>query len=103
VELVSLSPAAVAFLNITDNDFITSPRVMHVIGVTITPILVILLIIDFIIAVVGLAIACYGPTIMCEVKLAVARAIAKSVMIPKEVIVNSPSEQNLINILEIDR
>jgi len=34
---------------------------------------------------------------------AVARAIAKSVMIPKEVIVNSPSEQNLINILEIDR
>jgi len=40
---------------------------------------------------------------MCEVKLAVARAIVKSVMIPKEFIMNSPSEQNLINILEIDR
>src|SRR5215467_5659944 len=91
VELVSLPPAVAALvaLSILGNDFITSPRVTHIIGVVITPNLVILPINDFAILDVGLAIACCCPLIVCEVKLAAARAIVKDNTIPKEFILES--------------
>ena len=89
VELVSLPPVTAVALSIPGNDFITSPRVTHIIGVVITPNLVILPIYDFVIPDAGLVIACCGPFMVCEVKLAAARAIVKNNIIPKEFILDS--------------
>jgi hypothetical protein len=88
VELVSLPPVEVA-LSILGNDFIMSPMLTHIIGVAITPNLVILPINDFVISDVDLAVTRCGPLIDCEVKLAAARAIVKNNTIPIECILDS--------------
>jgi hypothetical protein len=66
-----------------------SPMVTHIVGVAITPNLVILPINDLVISDADLAVTCCGPLIVYEVKLAAARAIVKNNTIPKVFILDS--------------
>ena len=89
VELVSSPPVTAVALSIPGNDFITSPRATHIIGVVITPNLVILPIYDFVIPDAGLLSPLWSIYGLRGKSFKTARAIVKNNIIPKEFILDS--------------